>query len=72
MIAGARIAVGRGAARTHRQLCRELDPLSRLGYVLSLVYAISLPTHDRRANAIANAIVLGGALLTGEMIYEAA
>jgi len=72
MIAGARIAAGRGAERTHRQIGRELEPIARFGYALSLAIAISLPTHERRANAIANAIVLAGALLDGETIYEAA
>lgn len=70
MVAGARIAAARGARRKHRVLCRELAPVARLGYALSLVIAIGLPTHARRANAIANAIVLANLLIDGETIYE--
>jgi len=72
MLAGARLAVGRGARLTHRELARKLEPIACLGYALSLARAIALPTHDRRANAIASAIVLAGAIYVGEQIFEAA
>ena len=70
MVAGSRIAVGRGARYTHRELTRMLDVLSWLGYTLALVLAMTHEKHEQRANAIANAIVLAGALLERDMIYE--
>lgn len=47
-----------------------LDVLSWLGYTLALVLAMTHEKHEQRANAIANAIVLAGALLERDMIYE--
>lgn len=70
MVAGARIAVGRAALYTHRQLCRQLDPTSMFAYTCALAIGMSMPSHDRRANAIANAIVLAGSFLAGETLYE--
>jgi len=70
MVAGARIAVGRGARYTHRELSRRLDPLACFGYVLALVLAMVHPRHAQRANAVANAIVLAGVLHDGAPIFE--
>lgn len=60
MVAGARVASGRGAIYTHRELAARLEPLAMLGYALALAMAMAVDDHARRANAIANAIVLAG------------
>lgn len=70
MTAGARIAAGRGALIPHRELARQLDPVSMFAYGCALAIAISQSTHERRANAIANAIIIAGTFLTGEPIYD--
>ena len=70
LVAGARIAVGRGARYSHRELARCLDPISCLGYALALAIAMSQLNHEQRANVVANAIVLAGVLHDGATLYE--
>jgi hypothetical protein len=70
MVAGSRIAVGRGARYTHRELVRLLGPVAGLGYALTLALAMAQPRHAQRAISVANAIVLAGVLYDGAPIFE--